>query len=86
MKKDFLIHSIDNGFCRVNYKAKNSAGEIVFYCLQDEGQRYGGVACYRCSKDFEPEYPIFTFRYDQFEIPTGDTQIEIAVREYLTKE
>jgi hypothetical protein len=54
--------------------------------LQDEGQRYGGVACYRCSKDFEPEYPIFTFRYDQFEIPTGDTQIEIAVREYLTKE
>jgi len=83
--KDFTIHSIDNGFCRVNYKAKNCAGETVFYCLQDEGKNYGGVVCYRCSRDFEPNYSI-KYNRNRFEVPTGNSDIEIVVREYLTKE
>jgi hypothetical protein len=82
-KKDFKIHSIDNGFCRVNYMAKNAAGQTVFYCLQDEGKEWGGVICYRCtSDDFEPDYEI-CYSKDRFEIPAGDTAIEIAVRKYL---
>jgi hypothetical protein len=83
--KDFTIHSIDNGFCRVNYKAVNAAGETIFYCLQDEGKRYGGVICYRSTKDFEPNYPIGYSR-DRFEVPTGDSDIEKVIRDYLTKE
>jgi hypothetical protein len=83
--KTFKIHSIDNGFCRVNYKAVNYKGETIFYCLQDEGKLWGGVICYRCSKDFEPDYQM-RYPRDQFEVPTGDSAIEIAVREYLTKE
>lgn len=85
MKKDFTIHSIDNGYCRVNYKAVNSAGQTIFYCLQDEGENYGGVICYRCSSDFEPQYPM-NYRKEQFEVPTGDSAIETVVRDYLTKE
>ena len=84
-KKDFTIHSINNGFCRVNYKAKNNAGETVYYCLQDEGKNHGGVICYRCSIDFEPAYRA-SYNRNQFEIPIGNSDIEKVVREYLTEE
>ena len=84
-EKTFKIHHVDNGFCRVNYQAVNADGQTVYYCLQDEGKRYGGVVCYRCCGDFEPNYSI---RYPKnlFEVPTGNSEIEVAVREYLTSE
>ena len=78
--KDFKIHHIDTGFCRVNYKAINSDGQTIFYCLQDEGDE---VVCYRSSKDFEPDYQI-NYEKHRFEVPTGNTDIEITVRKYLT--
>ena len=83
--KTFRIHSIDNGFCRVNYVAKNAQGHLVYYCLQDEGANYGGVVCYRCCKEFEPSYRM-DYQRKLFEVPTGDSSIESIVREYLTKE
>lgn len=88
MKKDFQIHSIDNGFCRVNYTGKNRGDGTRFYCLQDEGVNHGGVILYRSSSDWEPSYPVTLHPHlrSRFEIPTGDSAIEIAVREYLTKE
>jgi hypothetical protein len=88
MTKTFKIHSIDNGFCRVNYKGKTRVEGTRCYCLQDEGKNYGGVILYRCSRDWEPNYPITLHPQlrKQFEVPAGDTQIEIAVREFLTKE
>lgn len=80
--KDFKIIGIDNGFCRVEYSAVNPQGQKVYYCLQDEGVGYGGVICYRCSRDGEPSHQV---RYvkDRFEVPTGDSSIEVTVREYL---
>jgi hypothetical protein len=84
MAKDFNIYCIDNGYCRVNYVAKNPAGQRVYYCLQDEGKNFGGVICYRCSNDdFEPDYPIVYGR-DRFEVPTGNSDIEVVIRDYLT--
>ena len=82
MAKTFTIESIDNGYCRVNYKATNSEGQVVFYCLQDEGDRYGGVICYRCSDGFEPQHEI-RYKRSMFEVPTGYSDIEIIVRNYL---
>jgi hypothetical protein len=82
--KPLKIHSIDNGFCRVNYSTKNPAGETVFYCLQDEGARYGGVCCYRSTKELEPDYPVYFLLNHKFEVPTGDSAIEITVRKFLT--
>ena len=82
MEKTFKIHSIDNGYCRVNYSAVNEDGETIYYCLQDEGLAYGGIICYRCSKDFEPDY-LMRYHPSRFEVPTGNSTIEIAVRNYL---
>jgi len=81
--KNFKIHHIDNGFCRIVYKAKNSKNQIIYYCLQDEGVYHGGVLCYRTSTDFEPDYRI-DFPKNMFEIPMGDSEIEKVVREYLS--
>ena len=84
--KDFKIHSIDNGMCRVNYITRNSKNELVYYCLQDEcSWKHLDVNCYRCSSDFEPSY---TVKHDKnrFEVPTGDSKIEKTIREFLTGE
>ena len=83
--KTFKIHSIDNVFCRINYTFKNAQGQKLYYCLQDEGKNYGGVICYRSSVDLEPCYKVMA-KLSDFEIPTGDSEIEVVVREYLTKE
>ena len=83
MAKDFNIYCIDNGYCRVNYVATNEAGQRIYYCLQDEGKRFGGVICYRSTADEEPNYPI-AYGRDRFEVPTGNSDIEIVVRDYLT--
>ena len=82
-EKTFKIHSLDNGYCRVNYVARNEEGVKVYYCLQDEGVNYGGVTCYRCGDDdFEPDYQI-KYSRDRFEVPVGDSAIEVVVRSYL---
>jgi hypothetical protein len=83
ISKVFKIHHIDNGFCRVVYKALNEDKQEIFYCLQDEGERYGGVTCYRTTKDFEPNYPV-EYGKNMFEVPEGNSEIEIAVKKYLT--
>jgi len=80
------IHSIDNGFCRVMYYVKNNNNQTLYYCLQDEGANYGGVILYRCTPDGEPDYPC-EFQgeniWSMFEVPSGDTEIEVAVRAFL---
>ncbi len=83
-EKTFKIHSIDNGFCRVNYIAKNNDNKQIYYCLQDEGIGYGGVCCYHCSNDFEPSY-LIKYNRNRFEIPKGNSAIEIIVRNYLNQ-
>jgi len=82
-EKDFKIVEIDHGFCRIVYVALNEDGKKVYYCLQDEGENCGGVVCYRtCGPDHEPSYPIVYAR-NRFEVPTGNSLIETAVRDYL---
>lgn len=76
------IHSIDNGFCRVNYVKKNNQNQLIHCCIQDDG-RGGGVNVYRQTKDGEPQNKIIPVRYDIFQIPTGDSAIEIIVRDFL---
>jgi len=83
--KAFWVHSVDNGFCRVNYVTRNPKGPRLFYCLQDEGNAHGGVICYRCSHDFEPSHAVEHPKI-LFEIPEGNSDIEQIVRDYLTKE
>lgn len=74
------IHSIDNGFCRINYVGKNTDNQNVYYCLQDEGQ--DGIHLYRSTCDLEPSHECNAIA-SIFEVPTGDTQIEVSVRNRL---
>jgi len=45
-----------------------------------------GVILYRCTPDGEPDYPC-EFQgeniWSMFEVPSGDTEIEVAVRAFL---
>lgn len=79
------IYGIDTGFCRVNYVGKNTYGQKIYYCIQDEGTANGCVI-YRMSGNpdngGEPDYPV---KGDKtiFEIPPGDSVIEKTVRAFL---
>lgn len=77
MSTKLKVHSIDSGFCRVYYHARNNDGESVWYCLQDEGKNIG-LRFYRCTDDGEPCYPIELKKpaSELLEIPAGDSEIE----------
>lgn len=63
MRKIHLkIVDIDDGFCRITFKAQSESGASVYYCLQDEGERYGGVILYRSTSEYEPEYAVKNFK------------------------
>ncbi len=82
--KTFKIKYLDNGYCRIVYEAVNADNQKIYYCLQDEGDNCGGVVCYRMSGvDGEPDYER-KYHRNKFEIPIGDSDIEIIVRKYLT--
>lgn len=42
------------GHCQITYTSRNLRGQLLTYCLQDEGERFGGVRLMRCSNDGEP--------------------------------
>lgn len=75
------------GHCQITYTAKNDAGQTVVYCLQDNGKNFGGVRLMRCSQDGEPSHEVtFDKKYKPvFEKPTGDSELEQLVREWIDK-
>lgn len=79
-KYNMKIHSIDNGFCRINYTLRTESGAIFHYCLQEE--YLGVVVAYASTLDWEPSHLIDTEKVE-FEIPTGNSTIEVIVRKYL---
>jgi hypothetical protein len=80
-----MIHSVDNGFCKVNYTMRNGKNTL-YYCLMEGSYgEFKVVTCYRCCKLFEPSYPVKTTLplAELFELPIGDSAIEIAVRKHI---
>jgi hypothetical protein len=87
----YKIHSINPGFCRIHYVTRNDKNESLYYCLQDDGRgadwanSSNGIVLYRCSKDWEPSYPI-NFKLparELMEIPTGDSELELKAKEWI---
>ena len=74
------IDHIDNGFCRVNYTAKNKANQKVFYCIQ-EGMDDLFIA-YRSTTEWEPMNEV-ALDPEKWEVPKGNTHIEVGVRKFL---
>lgn len=81
----FKIVDIDQGYCRVLYEVKNNNEQKVYYCIQQES----GSACvfYRCTDSpwCEPSHPVKIKEgmTVELEAPTGDTELEQAVRHYI---
>ena len=83
----FKIYGIDNGYWQITYKIKNGENQHIYYCLQDEGENYGGVLLYRMTSDGEPshECKMNNDNFSKFEIPSGDSNIEKVVRNFLNE-
>ncbi len=76
---EFKIVEVNNGFCRIVYSCKNDENQKIFYCLQDEGDGFGGIKLYRCTGEFEPEYEVRSFKDGvkaRFEKPKGSSDLE----------
>lgn len=85
---EFKIVEINQGYCRILYKAKNDLGQYAYYCLQDEGENYSGVLMYRCTATpwCEPNYEVKLKENNtvSFEIPKGNTKLEDNVRKWIS--
>lgn len=85
----FKIASVDTGFCRINYEVLNDKGETIYYCLQDEGENYGGMQLYRSTEDEEPSHRVAfkegIYAKNMMEKPTGNTEIEILARQWIAE-
>ena len=81
------IDHLDEGFCRINYVFQNEEGKHAYYCIQDEGPY---VLAYSCSSDFEPCSTVNIKkgkqRHEVFEVPKGNTELEVKIRNWLNKE
>lgn len=81
----FKIEDVDQGFCRVLYSTKNDQNQKIYYCIQEEFKN--SCVLYRCSQGpyFEPMSPskIKAEATIIMEVPSGDTQLEQAVRQYI---
>jgi len=69
------------GHCQLNYIAKNDIGQTLQYCLQDRGEKHGGIRLMRCSQDFEANYEIFNFK-DEYDIEFEKPIIKSSDSEY----
>jgi hypothetical protein len=79
----FRLHSIDSGFCRIYFTTYGDHDQPLYYCAQDEGDRFGGVRFYRCSEDGEPEYEVTPKDWCAVEVPKGDSELELRVKSFI---
>lgn len=72
------------GHCQITYVTRNDTGQRLVYCLQDNGQLFGGVRLMRCSQEGEPCHQVsFNDRRAVFEKPKGDSKLEADVRIWI---
>ena len=80
------IVNVNTGFCQITYKTKNDLGEIIYYGLQDNGQKFGGIRLMRCTSDYEPSHEIKKIKPEYkfiFQEPTGESKLENLCREFI---
>ena len=85
----YKIKEIDQGYCRVLYEVKvtnDKKSYSVWYCIQEDFKDQ--CEFYRCGLGpyYEPMYPA-KFKEGaiaEIELPKGDSQLEKAVRDYVT--
>jgi hypothetical protein len=74
----------DFGHCQVTYKSRTTNGDVLTYCLQDNGENFGGVRLMRCADDGEPSHEThFTKVFANFERSTGDSRLEMDCNRWI---
>lgn len=71
------------GHCQITYTTKNENGQRLVYCLQDQGEKFGGIRLMRCSQDNEPSHEVRLKGPASFEMPTGDSKLEEKVKQWI---
>jgi hypothetical protein len=73
-----VIDYVDQGSVRIVYKI----GKLK-YCFSDDE---GSIHLYRCSVDDEPQLKIEHLNTEvQIQLPTGSSELEVAVRNHITR-
>lgn len=74
------------GHCQITYTTRNEAGQKLVYCLQDNGDKFGGVRLMRCSQDGEPSHEVeFTSHIAVFERPPRESRLEVKVNAWIDR-
>lgn len=87
-EKRYKLHEIDSGFCRIYYKVSGiKTGQVFYRCIQQEFENVFIV--YATSNDCfkEPSHEI-KFKdgiklKDLFELPEGNTALEIGIKNFI---
>ena len=70
----------DEGHCQVYY-----TNDVKYlYCLQKQNNK-GDYTLLRCSKDGEPSYEVDIKRITEWELPTGNSNIDAEVIAFLAR-
>lgn len=66
------------GHCQLTYEFIDRGAERKrrIYCLQDQGQKHGGIRLMRCSLDGEPSHQVSMPSDCHFEVPIIDEQLD----------
>lgn len=75
----FKVFDVNEGHCQITYWTKNNFDQRIFYCLQDNH----GIRPMRCTQEGEPEHEVVIKNYSLWDIPQGDSKIEIKARQFL---
>ena len=88
MKHHFLLHPnwwSHTGHCQITYTTKNSDNQKIVYCLQDNGEKHGGVRLMRCSQDGEPSHEATPKSRLEFARPPIEDKLTQLVNDWITK-
>jgi len=67
LASDWKSHT---GHCQITYKSRTSKGDVLTYCLQDNGANCGGIRLMACSEDGEPSHEVNFSIIVNFEKPS----------------
>lgn len=88
MKHAFKLHpnwQRFTGHCQITFTTKNQNNQTIVYCLQDNGEKFGGVRLMRCTQDGEPSHEAIPKSRLEFERPPIEDKLTKLVNDWITK-
>jgi hypothetical protein len=73
------------GHCQITYTTKNEHNQKIVYCLQDNGDKYGGIRLMRCTQDGEPSHEAKPKYLLNFERPPIEDSLTQKFNDWINK-